>query len=149
MDKKYVQKIIPEVQTKAFPVNKFVLRKFVKEYYQNNFQGRMTVVNMDKGISIQFIGEGKKKTSYGAAMYPKKAAAVMVLDKLLTYAKYSNWGERKDTDSTSVIGYLNFKVKILIDSSLCYFALNVQVRKDGKCQYSLDENRLQIKNPPK
>ena len=144
--KKYKQKVIPETTIKDIPLDKYSQRKFVKDYYHEKFQGKVTVVNLDKGITIQFIGEGKKKTSYGSAMYTRKAAAIKVLDQLLTVAKYSNWGNK---ESDSVIGYLNFKVKVLIDGELCHFALNIQVRKDGKFHYSLDENRLQIKNPSK
>jgi hypothetical protein len=147
--KKYIQKVIPEVSTKDIPADKFLQRKFAKEYYHDNFQGKIVVINQDKGISIQFIGEGKKKSSYGAAMYTKKAAVIKILDQLLTFAQYSNWGERKESDNDYVIGYLNFKAKVKIDKEICHFTLNVQVRKDGKFQYSLDENRLQIKNPPK
>jgi hypothetical protein len=140
----YKQKIIPETDSKEIKgFSKSELQKFVRDYYQSNYQNKAQVINQDLGIQIEFIGDGKKKTSYGAAMYVKKAAAVKILDKLLQYAKYTNWGDRKPNDKPNVLGYFNFKVKFLFDGEITYFALNVQVRNDGKYHYSLDENRLE------
>lgn len=82
---------------------------------------------------------------YGAAIYPKKAAAIMILDKMLEQAVHTNWGERKENDPINVIAYCNFKCKILIDNELCFFAINVQICNDGSFHYSLDECRFKYK----
>jgi len=93
---KYQQKIIPETDTEDIKLlSKNELQKFVKYYYQTHFHNNTKIINNDLGITIEFIGDGRKKTSYGAAMYVKKAAAVKILDLLLKYAKYTNWGDRK------------------------------------------------------
>ncbi|MEI6435236.1 MAG: hypothetical protein WCP32_10355 [Bacteroidota bacterium] len=139
---KYIQTIIPKVSTDQLEnIKKSSLRAFVKTYYSENFQNKISVINEDLGIKVEFIGDGTKKTSFGAAMYLKKAATILILDKLIKYAKYSNWGDRKDNDKSTVIGYLNFKVKVFIDGKICHFAINIQVRNTGKFHYSLDENR--------
>jgi len=138
----YKQKIIPKTSIiKYKSYSKRDLQHFVKNYYKKNYQNKISVKNLDLGITIDFIGKGKNKSAYGAAMYSKKAAAITILDKLLKYAKYTNWGDKKDNDPDFVIGYLNFKVKFKIDSKITFFALNVQVRNDGKFHYSLDEQR--------
>lgn len=146
---KYKQRVIPKTSTSDIKhLSKKELQKFTQQHYAQNLQGKARVVNKDIGITIEFVGTGKRKTSYGAAMYHKKAAVVKVLDKVVKYAEYSNWGNRKTTDKPNIIGYLNFKVKVYVDNALCHFAINVQVRNDGKFHYSLDENRLQRKKPP-
>jgi hypothetical protein len=140
----YNQKQIPETYTHYFAsMNKEAMRKYVRSYYNQHFQGKR-VINEDLKIPIEFIGKGKKKTAYGAAMYSKKAAAVLVLHQIVKYAKYTNWGERKITDPKEVIGYYNFKVKVKIDGAICFFALNIQVCIKGKYQYSIDECRFSI-----
>ena len=140
----YRQTTIPETNTEnLIDKSRDELRKFIRSYYHVTFQNKVTVKNLDLGITIGFIGEGKKKTAYGAAMYQKKAAAIMILDQLLIHAKFTNWGNRKETDKPEVLGYLNFKVKLKIDGKLIHFAINVEVRNNGKFHYSLDENRYQ------
>lgn len=139
----YRQKIIPNTSVNSLlNFNKSDLQKFIRTYYHEKFQNKIKVINEDLNIIIEFIGEGKRKSAYGGAMNIKKAAAILILDQLLTFAKYSNWGERKQTDKKTVIGYLNFKVKLKIDGIRKHFALNVQLRNDGKFHYSLDECRF-------
>ncbi len=140
---KYKQVIIPEVSTdKLKGLSKQELRKFVLDYYKKHYQNEKTIVNKSIGISVEFIGIGRKKTSYGGYMYIKKASVIKVLDKLIKYAEYNNWGERKKKDKKEVIGYLNFKSKVKIDGENEFFRINIQVRNDGKFHYSLELNRL-------
>ena len=115
------QYYIPQTTIHGFlGMSKKELREWCKSYYLNRYIGKR-VNNKDLGIDITFKRLGNKKTSYGAAMYPKKAAAVLVLDEMLEHAIHTNWGERKESDPPNVIAYCNFKCKILIDSELCFF----------------------------
>ena len=109
---------IPQTCTSWFVgMSKKELREWSKSYYSSTFIGKK-VKNLDLGIEISFKRLGSKKTSYGAAMYPKKAAAIMILDKMLEQAVHTNWGERKENDPINVIAYCNFKCKILIETAL-------------------------------
>lgn len=143
------QILIPQTYTTSFAgMTKKELRGWCKSYYSQHFIGNQ-VKNLDLGIEISFKRLGNKKTSYGAAIYPKKAAAIMILDEMLKYAIHTNWGERKDDDPINVIAYCNFKCKIMIDNELCFFAINVQICNDGKFHYSLDECRFKYKTSRK
>lgn len=143
------QVFIPQTTTFGFVgMSKKELREWCKSYYLNRFIGQK-VKNKDLGIEISFKRLGNKKTSYGAAMYPKKAAAILVLEEMLEQAIHTNWGERKESDPINVIAYCNFKCKILIDSELCFFSINVQICNDGSFHYSLDECRFKYKTSRK
>lgn len=143
------QIVIPQTSTLYFiGMNKKALRDWCKTYYGCHFIGKK-VVNLDLGIEISFKRLGKKKSTYGAAMYPKKAAAIMVLDEMLKYAIHTNWGERKQDDPENVIAYCNYKCKLSVDNDLCFFAINVQICNDGKFHYSLDECRFKYKTSRK
>lgn len=142
MDGKKKQLVIPKTSTSCFVgMTKKEIREWCRAYYSHEYIGEK-VTNLDMGIEISFKRLGNKKTSYGAAMYPKKAAAIMVLDEMLKYAIHTNWGERKANDPENVIGYCNYKCKLLVDNNLCFFAINVQICKDGTFHYSLDECRF-------
>lgn len=149
MSGKKKQIVIPQTFTIEFVgMKKKELRDWCKNYYSSHFIGKK-VKNLDLGIEISFKRLGNKKTSYGAAMYIKKAAAVMILEEMLKYAVHTNWGERKPDDPENVIAYCNFKCKILIDDELCFFAINVQICNDGTFHYSLDECRFKYKTSQK
>ncbi|MDR1406334.1 MAG: hypothetical protein LBI89_03935 [Prevotellaceae bacterium] len=138
--KKYRQTVIPEASTKEWSgLTLFSARKKMFDYYKNYYTG-VKVINKDIGITVEFERAGNKKTSYGGYLYPKKACLVAILDKLIRYAEYSNWGERKEKDESFVIGYLNFKVKVRIDGIVEYVHLVIRVRNTGKFQYSIDLN---------
>ena len=91
-------------------------------------------------IPVSFDRIGAKKTGFGGSIYPKKACLVEILDKLIRYAEYNNWGDRKDKDDIRVIGYMNFKVKAFIDGKMEYVHLYITVRNNGSFHYSLEVN---------
>ena len=141
---KYIQKEIPEAFTTDYinlPIDE--LRKKAFEEYRNLHFGK-EVINEDLKIKVKFEREGGRKTSYGSAAYSKKVCLIPVLDQLIRYAKYNNWGERKEKDDEFVIGYLNFKVKCRIDGKLEHIHLVVRVRNTGEFHYVMEIN--QIKN---
>lgn len=132
---KYKQKIIPEVKVRTHTN----LRKYVKDYYRANVQGK-TVVNEDIGLTIYFGSDGKSELAHGRAMYASKAALVQCLPLLLTVAEYSNFGARKDKDEKNVFGYANFNAKVRIDGKLEHVHISVIVKTNGKAYYSHEVN---------
>ena len=139
---KYKQTVIPETSTKGWEkLTTQEVREKLYDEYRAHCYGKK-VINQSLGITIEFEHGGARKTSYGGAVYSKKACIVNVLDKLARYAEYSNWGDRKATDAPHVIGYLNFKAKVKIDEKLEYVHLVIRVRNTGKFHYSMEINKM-------
>jgi hypothetical protein len=139
---KYKQTIIPEVSTKDWAtLTSQELRNKLFETYRACYYGQ-EVVNLSLGITVEFEHEGARKTSHGSATYSKKACLVTVLDELIKYAEYNNWGDRKAKDPPYVIGYLNFKAKVRIDGKLEHVHLIIRVRNTGKFHYSMEVNKI-------
>ncbi|MCL2414997.1 MAG: hypothetical protein FWC94_07120 [Bacteroidales bacterium] len=139
--KPYKQTVIPEVSTenwKNMPIKAF--HEKVSNYYRMHYQGKCRIINQHLGIAVEFDRSGANKTSHGGHLYAKKACLLEVLDKVIRYAEYSNWGERKITDSPTVIGYLNFKVKVKIDGKIEHVHLIIRVTNNGKFHYSMEVN---------
>ncbi len=127
---KYKQHIIPSVTTDTHTN----LAKYIKEYYAANLQGKC-VVNLHLGIKIHFTSLGKSELAYGRALHAKKAAIVKCLPDLLRYAEYNNFGIRKETDASNILGYLNFKAKVKINKKTECVRLTVLLKKDGTAVY--------------
>ena len=128
--KKYKQTEIPKVTI----IENRDLGKYMSKFYAENLQGK-SVVNKDLGMTITFTSVGKNEISYGRALYAKKAAIITCLEKLMEVAEYNNFGERKETDKKNIIGYLNFKAKVLINDKLENVRITVQFKKDGKMYF--------------
>jgi hypothetical protein len=142
--KKYKQTVIPETSTKEWlPLTRMELRAKLFNEYRTRYYGKK-VINQSLGITVGFELEGARKTSHGSAAYSKKACLITVLDKLIRYAEFTNWGEPKATDPSYVIGFLNFKAKVKIDGKLELVHLVIRVRNTGKFHYVMEVN--QIKN---
>jgi len=139
--KKYVQKIIPEVSTENWKeLTKKELVKNAYELYLSKLAG-IEVINQDLGITVKFEKWSARKTTKGGALYSKKAAIIEVLADLVRYAEFSNWGNRKENDLSSVIGYLNMKAKVKIDDILEHLHLVIQVKNNGKFHYTMEINK--------
>ena len=139
MEKKYVQKVIPSVSTERY--RKMPLQTLRKEVQVlcDAHQGKV-ITNRHIGIPIQIIGY-RRKTAYGEAVYSKKAAVAEKLDQLLEYAKYNNFGQRKETDPENIIGYYNFKAYVYIDNKKESVRLAVRARKDGSFYYNVEVDK--------
>jgi hypothetical protein len=135
MDKKYKQTVIPSVKTGVINNN----RKAVFDYYKNNLQGKFAK-NQQLGLKIYFTKMGKKEIAYGRAVHIKKTAILQCLPQLVEVAEYNNFGIRKPSDMSSIIGYLNFKAKVKIDGKIENIRLSVVFRKDGKVYYNHEVN---------
>ena len=134
--KKYKQIEIPSV-------NEVVVKhlgKYVKSYYEKNIQGH-SVINEHLGITVSFTSLGKGKIAYGGKeLYAKKVAVVQCLLELMRVAKYNNFGIRKESDKSNVVGFLNFKGKVRITGKIENFRLSVMLRTDGKFFYNHEVN---------
>lgn len=105
------QIVMPQTSTKGFAeMSKKELRDWCKSYYSQHFIGQK-VKNLNLGIEISFKRLGNKKTSYGAAMYPKKAAAIMILDKMLKYAIHTNGASQKRKIQSTLLHIVILNVK--------------------------------------
>jgi hypothetical protein len=139
---KYRQTVIPEASTADWvALAKQALRKKLYDEYRTRCYGKK-VVNQALGITVEFEHEGARKLSYGSAIYSKKACLVSVLDRLIRYAEYSNWGDRKATDAPHIVGYLNFKAKAKIDGKIEHVHLVIRMRNTGKFHYAMEVNKV-------
>lgn len=133
--KKYRQTIIPHIKTKVIDND----RKSVAKFYTENLQGKI-ILNKCLNVNIKFNAIGKAELSYGRSIHTKKVAILQCLVVLLSEAEYNNFGVRKLTDEKSVLGYLNFKAKVIIDDKLEHIRLTVLMKKDGKMYYHHEVN---------
>lgn len=116
------------------------LRRVIFEYIKKNFSG-LEVINDDIKIKVTVSTRGLRKSSFGEAMYSKKAVVLYVLPDLIKYAKYNNFGKRKEQDNKDVLGYLNFKSKCEIDGKVEHLRLSVRFQKGGKFYYNIEVNK--------
>lgn len=145
--KKYKQKIIPSVNTpeKFTDKSRKELELFVSSVYNNRIRGK-SVVNKCLGYEITFSGRGLRKITKGSTLYPYKAIAVTIIDKLLEVAEYSNFGNPKDSDSKEIAGYLNFKVKCKIDGKTTHLRISTTLYKNsGKIYWNHEINKKDVK----
>jgi hypothetical protein len=138
---KYEQTTIPEASTEGWTgLKPLATRKKVFEYYKAHYLNGSRIINQHLNIAVDFERSGADKTSFGGHIYPKKACLVEILDKLIRYAAFSNWGNPKENDLPSVVGYLNFKVKAKIDGALEHIHLVVRLTNNGRFHYSMEVN---------
>ena len=135
--KKYKQTIIPSVTT--IDVDYRNRAKAIRDFYAENLYGK-SVINKDLGVTIHFNSIGKNELSYGRALYAKKVAVLKCLLELMEVAEYNNFGRKKDVDKETVLGYLNFKAKVIIDGKQENVRINVLLKKNGKAYYNHEIN---------
>ena len=134
-EKKYKQTEIPTITI----TDKKDLVKAVKDYYTENIQGKI-VVNKALGIPIHFASDGKWELAYGRRLYAKKVAILKCLPELVEIAEYNNFGQRKETDKKSVIGYLNFKAKVKMNDKIEHVRISIVFKTNGKYYYNHEVN---------
>ncbi len=115
-------------------------RKMAGKYY-GDYKGKI-FKNIDKGIAIEFIGDGMRKISFGGRMYSKKLALLKCLPKIILNMRYNNFGKAKSTDKSTVLGYLNFKISVMIDEKKENLRIAIQLRSNGKFYYNHDVNKV-------
>ncbi len=135
---KYKQHIFPE--TTLFDAKGTKLAKLMHDFYKSNLQGK-SIVNKHIGLHICFTSEGIGKLTQHRKIGDVNAAALKVIDKMLEYAEYSNFGQRKPEDKQNVIGYLNFKGIVIIEGTKRHFRIAVKLKPDMKAYYNHTVNR--------
>ena len=142
--KKYRQTVIPKTQTPA-EWNDMTARQLRDTVLEKAKRlAGTSVVNTDTGITIQFSVTNARKLARGGAIYLKKASLVDILPELVTVAEYSNFGQRKDTDSPEVIGFLNFKAKCMVNGKTEHVWLSVQFCRRDRFFYNVEVNKIKL-----
>lgn len=121
-----------EVSTEAFKeMTVTELRQFTLEYYKKYLKGKELPAD-DFLSAIKLTDAAGRKIAKGGSMYSEKAAIVEKLEDLIKSSTYNNWGDRKETDPKSVLGYLNFKSKVTIDGVKRHVRISIIVTPDRK-----------------
>ncbi|MFK8287597.1 hypothetical protein ACI76Z_11255, partial [Capnocytophaga canimorsus] len=105
------------------------LREFTLQYYLNNLKGKKVAVK-DFIKEVVFTTKAGRKIAHGEAMYKEKAVAIKHLEQLIKNSTYNNWGDRKPKDNPNILGYLNFKSKLIIDGEKKHLRIAVVLDKD-------------------
>ncbi len=133
--KKYKQTIIPNVEEKQFEGKKLGdIKRYVKDFYNKNFKGK-SVKNKQKGITIKFSAKGLSHVLYARRAGYTKYKAITVLDEMLKYAEFLNFKSSDIDDPVIVLGYLNFKSKVIVENKMQYFKLVVRLTNTGNFFY--------------
>ncbi|WP_338731778.1 zincin-like metallopeptidase domain-containing protein [Mangrovimonas cancribranchiae] len=106
------------------------LRDFTLKYYNAKLKGNKTY---SKYLNeIVFTTKAGRKISKGSAMYKEKAAVIERLEELIKKSTYNNWGDRKKADPKNLLGYLNFKSKLIIDGKKRHVRISIILNSDRK-----------------
>ena len=134
---KYKQIIIPEVSTEKWEnLSLRDVQKKMAEHYRAKYPNTRTVKNQHLGIKIGFESDGLGKTCRGGSNYPTKNCLVEILDKLIRYAEFNNFGNRKPKDKPNVLGYLNFKAKAKINGKIEHIRLTIRITKRNEGRFT-------------
>lgn len=107
------------------------LRRFTLKYYLENLKGkRVALQNCVQIKEVLLTRRAGRKISKGGPMYRAKAAVIKHLEVLIANSTYNNWGEKKDTDSDNVLGFLNFKAKIIVDGKERHLRIAIVLTKN-------------------
>ena len=121
-----------EINTDKFKeMNVRGLRKLTLEYYNKYLKGNKTAIK-DHLKEVVFTSAAGRKIAKGGAMYKEKAAVVEFFEQVIKNSTYNNWGDRKPKDKSTVLGYLNFKSKLIIDGVKRHVRISVELHKDRR-----------------
>ncbi|MEZ4853085.1 hypothetical protein [Flavobacterium sp.] len=81
---------------------------------------------------MEFEKSSGRKIAYGEAMYSEKAAVISKLKQIIENSTYNNFGDRKETDPKEIIGYFNFKSKLVIDGVKRHVRISLAIYNDRK-----------------
>ena len=124
--------ILPDHEFDGIPLGK--LKTKAKQFYKTNIKGT-TVVNIHKGITVQFNEAGIRHLIYARNIGFIKVKAVWLLKEMVRDATYCNFKEPDKEDSPGIIGYFNFKIKAVIENESHFFKVTVRLTKEGKFYY--------------
>lgn len=132
---KYKQKYTPIAKDSLFKDKKLgELKEFIKDYFNKNLRGK-SVKNLHKGVTVKISRTGLNHLLYARNIGYVKIKAVVVLDKMLKHAEYTNFKEKDENDSKDILGYLNFKCKVKIENKIQLFRLVVRLTTAGNFYY--------------
>lgn len=110
------------------------LRKFTLDYYNTYLKGKKATI--EKVLKeVVFTTQGGRKIAKGGNMYTEKAAVVEHLETLIKNSTYNNWGERKPKDAPNVLGYMNFKAKLIIDGEKRHVRIAIVLKEKGETEF--------------
>ena len=127
---------VPEVSTEMFKqMSVPELREYTLEYYLENYGGKSISKNFFKedNIQIEFFNTAGKKLQ--KPIYKEKVAVLEHLESLIKNSTYNNWGNRKESSSPNIIGYLNFKAKVTIDGEKRHVRISIAVDEKRKFRF--------------
>jgi len=111
--------------------SKSELRKFLLEYYNKNLKGKnIAIENSIK--KVELLNRAGRKISKGSAVYSAKTAVMEHLEDVIKQSTYNNWGSPKKTDSKDLLGFMNFKSKVIINGEKRHVRVVVEVWKSGR-----------------
>lgn len=107
------------------------LRVFMLQYYNQFLKGKnIAAGNAIKNIEL--LNRAGRKISKGSAVYSAKAAVVEHLEEVIKNSTYNNFGKPKEKDNKDLLGYMNFKSKVLIDGEKRHVRVVVELFKSRK-----------------
>lgn len=130
------------------------LKKFTLDFYNANLKGKkVEIKNYLK--EVLFVTDAGRKIL--KPIYSEKVAIIEHLEDLIKNSTYNNFGERKESDSKDILGFLNFKSKITIDGIKRHVRISIVLDRDrktklktfevGKKEKSGNSHEVAVTNP--
>ncbi|PSG90868.1 zincin-like metallopeptidase domain-containing protein [Aurantibacter aestuarii] len=112
------------------------LREFLKTYYETHLKGKkIPASNFLK--NIEFVSKAKGKLL--KPIYSEKVVVVKKIEELIKSSTYNNFGNPKPTDKKDVLGYLNFKSKVVIDNKQRHVRISIVLYKNRETHFKTYE----------
>ena len=119
------------------------LRNFLLVYYNTFLKGKKLAIG-NSLKSVKLVSSSGRKIAHGGPIYAAKAAVINHFEEVVENSTYNNWGDRKKSDSKDLLGYLNFKSKVLIDNEKRHVRITIAVYKDRQTllkSYDVGKNK--------
>lgn len=119
------------------------LRKFTLQYYREVLKDKKIAIE-NSLKQVEFVNKSGRKIAKGGAMYKEKAAIIEHLETVIKNSTYNNFGKPKLSDKKDVLGYLNFKSKLLVDGKKRHVRISVILYENRKTilkNYDLGEKK--------
>jgi len=111
------------------------LKLQVKKFYDTNLKGK-SVINKEKGITVTFSNVGRNHVLYAGAAGFEKLIAVYKLAEMVRNAKFCNFQAPDEDAPQGILGYMNFKVSVIINGVVQHFRIAIRITKNGKFFYN-------------
>ena len=107
------------------------LRKFTINYFKQELKGKKVAIK-NSLKEVVFTNTAGRKIAQGGAMYKEKAALINSLETLIKNSTYNNFGSPKRSDKKDILGYLNFKSKVIVDGVKRHVRISIVLYKNRK-----------------